>query len=445
MGLAPIHATIALRLAGVSVALAILFGVITYWVESGRVENVAVNLAQQAASHYDDSARRLLASGDRMELERWLRHFLDETPFIAVRMYDARKELAAGVSEFAVQGSGQPIADAAARHAHDFPRPGARHANHLRIGPEHVVQIVLPLVSGDGGVDGYLEGAYRLPVEAQLALRHRARDAALAAPVITLLAGLVLYPLILAWHRRALRLADDLLRANLELLQVLGSAVALRDSVTDAHNYRVTLYAVALAEKMGLASQQIADLIAGALLHDVGKIGIPDAILMKPGRLTEEEFDSMRQHVQLGLDLLRETPWLSGAMAIVAGHHERFDGQGYPARMNGDAIPLAARLFAVADVFDALTSERPYKPPVSFSEAMEVLAKEAGAHLHPAAVAAFSKIAGPLYEQIGAADQERLRGLLRGILDRYFLGKPKPTLAAPGMGVKARDRTPSIT
>jgi HD-GYP domain-containing protein (c-di-GMP phosphodiesterase class II) len=263
-------------------------------------------------------------------------------------------------------------------------------------------------------------------------------------PAITLLTGLALYPLILAWHRRALRLADDLLRANLELLQVLGSAVALRDSVTDAHNYRVTLYAVALAEKMGLTSPQIADLIAGALLHDVGKIGIADAILLKPGRLTEEEFVLMRQHVPLGLGLLRETPWLSGAMAIVAGHHERFDGQGYPARMNGDAIPLSARLFAVADVFDALTSERPYKPPVSFSEAMDILTKEAGAHLHPAAVAAFSEIAGPLYEQISTADQERLRGLLRDKLDRYFWGKT-PTLVAREIGIKAHNRTPAIT
>jgi len=336
------------------------------------------------------------------------------------------------------------MANAASRHVHDFPRPGARHAKRLTIGSEQIVQIVLPLVRGDGGVDGYFEGAYRLPVEAQLALHHRARDAAVAVPAITLLAGLALYPLILAWHRRALRLADDLLRVNLELLHVLGSAVALRDSDTDAHNYRVTLYAAALAEKIGLAPPQIADLIVGAFLHDVGKIGIPDAILLKPGRLTEEEFAVMRQHVPLGLGLLGEAPWLSGAMAIVAGHHERFDGQGYPARMNGDAIPLSARLFAVADVFDALTSERPYKPPVSFSEAMDILALEAGVHLDPAAVGAFSEIAGPLYEQIGAADQQRLRGLLRDKLDRYFWGK-KPALVAREISVKARNRTLTIT
>jgi len=444
MGLAPIHATVALRLAGVSVVLAILLGAIAYVVEAGRVENVAVNLALRAASHYDDTARRLLASGDRVELERWLRHFLAETPFIGVRLYDAQRRLAGETSEFAAQGTDNPIANAAARHAHDFPRSGTRHANRLRIGSEEIVQIVLPLIRSDGGVDGYFEGAYRVPVEAQLALHHRVRDAALAVPAIVLLAGLALYPVILLWHRRALRLSDDLLRANLELLQLLGSAVALRDSDTAAHNYRVTLYAVALAEKMGLAIPQIADLIAGALLHDVGKIGIPDAILLKPGTLTEEEFVLMRQHVSLGLGLLREAPWLSGAMAIVAGHHERFDGQGYPERTNGDAIPLSARLFAVADVFDALTSQRPYKAPMSFRQAMDILAKEAGAHLDPVAVAAFSEIARPLYEQIGAADQEHLRGLLREILDRYFWGQ-KPTLATRKIGVKARDRTLTFT
>jgi HD-GYP domain-containing protein (c-di-GMP phosphodiesterase class II) len=442
--LAPVHATIALRLAAVSLVLATLFGAIAYVVEAGRVEDVAVNLALRAASHYDDSARRMLGTSDRVELERWLRHFLAETPFIAVRMYDARKELAGEASGFETQESDNPIANAAASHVHDFPRPGARHAKRLTIGSEQIVQIVLPLIRGDGGVDGYFEGTYRLPVEAQLALHHRVRDAALAVPAITLLTGLALYPIILVWHRRAHRLADDLLRANLELLQVLGSAVALRDSDTDAHNYRVTLYAVALAEKMGLASPQIADLIAGALLHDVGKIGIADAILLKPGTLTEKEFVLMRQHVPLGLALLRKAPWLSGAMAIVAGHHERFDGQGYPGRMNGDAIPLSARLFAVADVFDALTSERPYKPPVSFSEAMDILALEAGAHLDPAAVAAFSEIAGPLYEQIGAADQERLCGLLRDKLDQYFWGT-KPTLVAREIGIKASNRTLTIT
>ena len=116
-------------------------------------------------------------------------------------------------------------------------------------------------------------------------------------------------------------------------------------------------------------------LIKGAFLHDVGKIGIRDNILLKPGRLDEEEFEEMKRHVNHGLDIISKSAWLNEASAVVGSHHEKYEGNGYPAGLKGEAIPVLARIFAIADVFDALTSHRPYKKPLSYEETIDILMK----------------------------------------------------------------------
>jgi HD-GYP domain-containing protein (c-di-GMP phosphodiesterase class II) len=147
------------------------------------------------------------------------------------------------------------------------------------------------------------------------------------------------------------------------MMEALGRAIAKRDSDTGAHNYRVAWIAARIAERLGLSGSAMQALIAGSFLHDVGKIGIPDAILLKPGRLDEQEMDTMRTHVAQGEEIVTGMGWLDGAQAVVAAHHEKWNGSGYPRGLAGEAIPLAARIFAVADVFDALCSKRPYKEP----------------------------------------------------------------------------------
>jgi len=215
-------------------------------------------------------------------------------------------------------------------------------------------------------------------------------------------------------------LSDDLLDANLEMLSVVGSAIAKRDADTDAHNYRVTIYSVRLAEAVGLDTKTMQALIKGAFLHDVGKIGIPDHILLKPGKLDESEFAEMQKHVAHGLDIVRRAAWLTDAEAVVGCHHEKYDGGGYGNGLQAEAIPLIARIFAIADVFDALTSHRPYKEPLSFETTMDILEKSRGTHLDPRLLDAFAAIARPLHEVFSNHDDDHPRQIVRDIVIRYF-------------------------
>jgi response regulator RpfG family c-di-GMP phosphodiesterase len=160
-------------------------------------------------------------------------------------------------------------------------------------------------------------------------------------------------------------------------------------------------------------------LMLGAFLHDVGKIGIPDALLLKPGRLTAEEMTVMRTHVGLGLKIIGSSSWLQLARNVIEHHHERFDGAGYPRGLAGPDIPMEARLFAIVDVFDALTSERPYKRPMPLEEALVCLQEGAGGHFDPAMVEAFAGIAPGAYEAIHRATGHELEEMLRALVERH--------------------------
>ena len=182
---------------------------------------------------------------------------------------------------------------------------------------------------------------------------------------------------------------SDRTRAYEETLEGWARALDLRDNDTAHHSLRVTRAAELLARRMGLDANEQNQIRRGALLHDIGKIGVPDAILHKPGPLTDEEWDVMRQHPVVARDLLAPIGYLHEAMAIPVHHHERWDGSGYPDGLVGEDIPLAARIFAVVDVWDALTSDRPYRAAWSEDDAFAYLEREAGHHLDPRCVAAF--------------------------------------------------------
>jgi response regulator RpfG family c-di-GMP phosphodiesterase len=160
-------------------------------------------------------------------------------------------------------------------------------------------------------------------------------------------------------------------------------------------------------------------LIKGAFLHDVGKIGVRDYVLLKPGRLDEAEFEIMKTHVTHGLDIIKRSEWLRDAGEVIGGHHEKYAGDGYYGRLQKEAIPLTARIFAIADVFDALTSERPYKKPMTVEESIAILKQGAGQHFDPGLVARFATIAVDLHARF-AHDYEAARKELAGIIERYF-------------------------
>jgi HD-GYP domain-containing protein (c-di-GMP phosphodiesterase class II) len=282
------------------------------------------------------------------------------------------------------------------------------------------VLLTVPLVTRQNDVAAYVEAIFAVSEKEINKVKARRLRAILISIGIVLLTTLLLYPTIVRLLNRVTRMSRQLLDANLETIQLLGSAIAKRDSDTDIHNYRVSIYSVRLAEKLGLTPAEIQSLIKGAFLHDVGKLGIRDNILLKPGRLDKDEFEEMKNHVQHGMDIVARSSWLQDAEEVVGHHHQKFDGSGYFGGKQGKDIPLNARIFAVADVFDALTSRRPYKEPMSFEKAMSILQEGSETHFDPDVLEAFQAIAHTLYEMYGRGDEDRARQDLENIIETYF-------------------------
>ena len=183
--------------------------------------------------------------------------------------------------------------------------------------------------------------------------------------------------------------ADELERLMFGLVSALEKANSLNDEDTGNHIRRVSEFAAVLARAIGCTPEFTAMVRSYAGLHDVGKVGIPDAILKKPGKLTDEEFEEMKAHTLIGAELLRAAGLPQEAINIPLCHHERWDGTGYPRGLRGDQIPLEARIVAVADVYDALRSRRCYKPAFSFEKTADILREGAGRHMEPRLVEAF--------------------------------------------------------
>jgi putative two-component system response regulator len=193
-------------------------------------------------------------------------------------------------------------------------------------------------------------------------------------------------------ERAKLREANaQLLSAYEATIEGWSHAMDLRDRETEGHSQRVTQFTVKMSQALGLGNDDIMHIRRGALLHDMGKIGIPDAILHKPGKLTDEEWVLMRKHPQFAYDMLYPIEYLRPALEIPYSHHEKWDGTGYPRRLKGEEIPMAARMFAVVDVWDALTSDRPYRPAWSEEEALKYIREQSGKHFDPNAVDLFFK------------------------------------------------------
>jgi HD-GYP domain-containing protein (c-di-GMP phosphodiesterase class II) len=292
--------------------------------------------------------------------------------------------------------------------------------NTLWIARELIVQVHVPLHDASGQSMGAFFGYYRVDAKTrQMALAQMARNIAVVLMSI-LFTALALYPVIVGLNRGVTELSHDLIRSNIELMEVLGSAIAKRDSDTDLHNYRVCLYSIHFAELLGLPKSAIRSVIMGAFLHDVGKIGITDAILLKPAKLTDAEFSVMKTHVQLGKDIVAESSALGRAQDIIEFHHEKFDGSGYQSGLAGEQIPLTARLFAIVDVFDALTSQRPYKVPFTLEETRRILSEGSGTHFDPSLLSIFEKIATNLHPEISVLTGDEIKKRLRNRIDDYF-------------------------
>lgn len=198
---------------------------------------------------------------------------------------------------------------------------------------------------------------------------------------------------VVATRTQRLRLAMQELERSYDItLEAMGDALDLRDAETEGHSRRVTAYTIALAREMGLNSEQLRTIARGAFLHDIGKIATPDAVLLKPGKLDAQETLTMREHCERGYEMVRKIPFLKEASEIVLSHQESFDGSGYPRGLAGTDIPLGARIFAIADTLDAITSDRPYRKGRSFEDASEEIRRCGGRQFDPAIVEVFLSI-----------------------------------------------------
>ncbi|HNC08374.1 MAG TPA: GAF domain-containing protein [Anaerolineales bacterium] len=191
-------------------------------------------------------------------------------------------------------------------------------------------------------------------------------------------------------------------------LDALSAALDLRDRETEGHSRRVVEYTACLAEQVGLGKEAIKNIRRGALIHDIGKIGVPDAVLHKPGSLNTEERNIINRHPEAGYNMLAGIPYLQEEIQIVITHQEKWDGTGYPSGLRGEEIPIGARLFAVADTFDALTSDRPYRRGCSYEEARKIIEEESGRQFDPRAVQAFLAVPQDEWMRIRAKVMEEI-------------------------------------
>ncbi len=402
--------------------LCIVIGGAILWSEVHRFQRFAHQLALHESAILSDKFTYDLAHLDTASQQHLtnLAQQLVRQNFLIVELYDLDQQLRVE----AVRAGAEATENWIGQHRHRFPQRGEfTHEFHFKDGKLFIV--VLVPIKGSGitpaGTMGYFEGIYQVDEETLETIKSDLIRTLLFVSISITFTTLLMYPVIMTLNRGLIRLANDLLMGNLELMNVLGCAIAERDSDTNTHNYRVTYYALRLGEAIGLPCNEIRNLIMGAFLHDVGKIGIRDPILLKPGKLTPQEFAIMKTHVPLGVDILEQSSWISGARDVVEFHHEKYDGSGYPKGVEGDAIPLSARIFAIADVFDALTSERPYKKSWPMDEAINHIAQKSSQHFDPRLVDAFIKIAPALFHELRSMKESQMVAMIQHCIARHFL------------------------
>ncbi|MBX3685697.1 MAG: HD domain-containing protein [Rhodocyclaceae bacterium] len=380
--------------------LAAATGSLAYLFQLGRVDTHLLHLAQVESAHLLD------ASASNGDLDKGM-SLLTQGQFLLARIYDPAGHL---LGQAVSRQADRRLANYASPTPLPFDLEHAR-SQRVRIDTVSVLELSLPLVR-DGHTWALLQGIYQASPANQKAIHDEILNGVALVVLAVLVTAIVVYRLTISLYRRLSRPSTTAQAGNLEVLEVVGNMIASRDAESSAHNYRVTLYALSLAHEAGLPESAMNGLIAGSFLHDIGKITVSDAILRKPQRLSESEVGEMRLHVRRGVDLVKRSRWLAEAREIIEFHHERFDGSGYPRGVGGERIPLAARIFAIAEVFDALTSVRPYKSAASLEDALEIITREAGRHFDPRLVADFLVIAADVHGKWQHAAEDVLRAAL---------------------------------
>lgn len=387
--------------------------------------NFSTSLAEEIKINVD---KKVLNYEQKLKLmpieiiEEDSKSFMKELGFIQIELYDENQNQFYGFisheKKFEKKLELISTHDALARH--NFPTSKKMSYNFFEVPPNnYFIQIFYPVYKSDTLL-GYIEGISY--VEPSVIKRFKSGVIAINTAVVLtiLLFSILIFPLIYFAYKKLNKHRLALLSSNVMMINTLGNAIALRDSDTNKHNYRVTLYAIRLAQKIALNKEDMQKLIKGAFLHDIGKIGISDNILLKNDKLSKDEFNTMKEHVLIGVALVEESSWLEDSTDIILNHHERFDGSGYPHKIKGLNIPKIARLFSIVDVFDALTSKRPYKEAFSYEDSINIIKNERGSHFDSELVDLFIQISKELYDSTSLKPKEQLKKELDELIKQYF-------------------------
>jgi putative nucleotidyltransferase with HDIG domain len=399
--------------------LCLIIGGGILWFEINRIQHTVHDLALKESMAFSGESAHALDQLDTVAREHLtqLATQLVRQHFLVAELYDVNKQLQLEVVRPGLEKAEQRIDG----YRHRFPNQGAFSREFHFIDGKLLLVMLVPITGSNDSMIGYFEGIYQVDDQTLHAIiDDLLRTLAFVTVAITF-TTLLMYPIIYTLNRALTNVLGDMLKGNLELMNVLGCAIAERDSDTNTHNYRVTYYAMRLGEAIGLPQENLRDLIVGAFLHDVGKIGIRDPILLKPGKLTTEEFEIMKTHVTLGVEIVTKSSWLNDARQVVEFHHEKYDGTGYLQGLKGEDIPLNARIFTIVDVFDALTARRAYKESWTTTKAIALLNQESGTHFDPRLVSTFSKIVPHLQMEIDALAEPEIETMVQRLTARYVL------------------------
>jgi HD-GYP domain-containing protein (c-di-GMP phosphodiesterase class II) len=414
-----IHRWLLTRLVLVWFALSVVSGGLVHFFGNARLDDHVMNMAKEETAIYRAGLIEYLQSPTdetRALFKQNMDLAIEKDNFLVIRIYDIHLKAIAEAMKSSAKENEKRL----------FPKNRTRlpkeedTAKKLALDGDTFLHMYLPLRDSQGAEIGFLEGIYHAPQEILIQMKSQSLWALAFVMLAVFLTSLAMYPLIIRLNSKLTHYSHILALTNVGMLKVLGSAIAKRDSDTNIHNYRVTLYSVRLGEKLGLDNDAMQGLIKGAFLHDVGKIAISDTILLKPGKLTDEEFEIMKTHINHGEDIIAGYAWLQDAADVVRYHHEMFDGSGYQANIAGEDIPRNARIFAVADVFDALTSRRPYKEPLGLKASVKIIQKLQGTHFDPAIVEVFLERAEEFYQEIYDKDEPILHRKLEACISTYF-------------------------
>lgn len=408
-----------LSLGGIIIAL--VTGVVVAIIEHERFDEYLSNLALNESNKLSNYYQKYYENPSPLSLEALsnrIENSLDLKLFIIIEIYDNNLKLIIDKRINNIQTK-----DGVKYRFSKFEMKGEFAHKKTSFNDQWYIKIMSPIRDKiNDRIIGHFEGVYHVSDEKIRELKKHIFLSVIQSVGIVLMTTFLLYPVILNLDKKLKIRSQQLLNSNINTIKALGNAIALKDATTNSHNYRVTIYAVRLAERLKLGQCDMQGLIKGAFLHDVGKIGISDTILLKQGKLTLSETEIMKQHVFFGVDILKNNKWLEGAIDVVLCHHEKFNGSGYISGLEGKNIPLNARIFAIVDVFDALTSERPYKKAFSFEKSMEILKQGKGTHFDPELILTFEAIAKNVFIKIRELEsKQKLNTYVDSIISQYFI------------------------